>query len=218
MRLMRGRKRFGSVGACAIAAVLLTSAAAAVRGAVVVDPDAFPAGTVLNNAFPGVTLTALGDAGVLANRNVLAAVSAFSTTGSNVFADTSGSPTAWGDGAFSYLRADFAGGATSVSMDYRADDSDDNAFLRAFNSANVMVAQAATPLNSPVVGIVTLTVTAPNIAYITASWDDINRFDNGILDHLVYQPVPEPGALGAAALAAAASCLVRRSARRPRLF
>jgi hypothetical protein len=55
---------------------------------VTVDPDAFPAGTVLNNAYPGVTLTALGDPGVLTNSNVVAITSAYASTGSNIFGDT----------------------------------------------------------------------------------------------------------------------------------
>jgi hypothetical protein len=147
---------------------------------IAVEPDAFPAGTVLNNAFPGVTFTAIGDAGVLTNSNVLSLTDSHATTGTRVFGDTSGSPTAWGDGSFSYLRADFAAGATMVSLDFAADDTDSNPFLRAFNSANVMVASASVglvPLGSPV----TLSVSAPksgtslphgmmSIAATTESW------------------------------------------------
>ena len=78
--------------------VLATIVAAEAKASlIVVDADAFPAGTVLNNAFPDVTLTAIGDSGVLANDNVLSATSPDATTGSRVFADTSGSPTSWGE-------------------------------------------------------------------------------------------------------------------------
>jgi hypothetical protein len=158
-----------------------------------VEPDAFPAGTVLNNAFPGVTLRATGDSGVLSNSNVLSLTNPNATTGTRVFGDTSGSPASWGDGSFSYLRADFAATASMVLLDFAADDtSDSNPFLRAFNSANVMVASASAglvPLGQPM----TLTVSAPNIAYVTASWDDVHRVDNGILDNLRYAAVPEAG-------------------------
>jgi hypothetical protein len=160
-----------------------------------VDADAFPVNTVLNNAFPGVTLTAIGDAGVLANSNVLSRTDPNATTGTQVFADTSASSTSWGDGAFSYLRADFAAGASTVLLDFAADDTNDsNPFLRAFSSANVMVANASAgfvPQGSPV----TLGVSAPNIAYITASWDDVGRIENGILDNLRYEPLPEPDSI-----------------------
>jgi PEP-CTERM motif len=167
---------------------------------IVVDADAFPAGTVLNNAFPDVTLTAIGDSGVLANDNVLSATSSFATTGSRVFADTSGSPTAWGDGSFSYLRADFAGGTTMVLLDFASDDaSDSNPYLRAYDSSGTLLdsdSAGSVALGS----FVTLQVSAPNIAYIEASWDDVNRTDNGILDNLRYESavVPEPSTLAVA--------------------
>jgi hypothetical protein len=174
---------------------------------VVVDPDAFAAGTVLNNAFPGVTLTAVGDGGVLLNSNVLSLTDPAATTGTRVFGDTSGSPAYWGDGSFSYLEVSFASGATWVSLDFAANDSfDTSPFLRAFDAGNNVVAFAshgAVALGVPV----TLTVSAPNIAYVRASWDEVGRAHNGVLDNLNYEPVPEPSTLlalsgGLAALAA----------------
>jgi hypothetical protein len=197
-------------------AVLLFAVPRLSAALVTVEPDSFPAGTVLNNAFPGVTLTAIGDTGVLTNSNVLSLTDPQATTGTRVFGDTSGSPTAWGDGSFSYLRADFAAGASMVLLDFAADDTDSNPFLRAFNSANIMVASASAglvPLGSPV----TLSVSAPNIKYITASWDDLNHGDNGILDNLRYSPVPEPGSaalLVMGALAGTARRCLPRSANR----
>jgi hypothetical protein len=191
-----------------VAILFLMLAGSAASGALVtVDADAFPAGTVLNNAFPGVTLSALGDPGVLSNANVFSMTDAQATTGSRVFGDTSISPTLWGNGSFSYLRADFASGASLVSLDFAANDpSDNNPYLKAYNSANVLVASASAglvSLGSPV----TLTVSAPNIAYILASWDDLRRIDNGVLDNLKYDasPIPEPISLliwGACGLAA----------------
>jgi len=81
----------------------------------VVDPDAFPAGTVLNNAYTGVTLTALGDPGVLLNSDVVARASTYASTGSNVFGDNEpGNLDSWGDGSYDYLRVDFAIGATTT--------------------------------------------------------------------------------------------------------
>jgi hypothetical protein len=175
-----------------IGAVL--SVCSAVQALTIVDPDAFAAGTVLNNAFSGVTLAAYGDAGVLLNANVISATDSYAPTGSRVFADTSSSPNYWGDGSYSYLRADFASGATQVWLDFAAnDDSDNNPFLRAYDSSGTLVASATAgyvSLGSPI----TLTVSASSIAYITASWDEVNKIDNGILDNLRYESaasVPE---------------------------
>lgn len=178
---------------------------------ITIDADAFPAGTVLNNAFPGVTLTAVGDPGVLVNNDVIAETDPYATTGTQVFADTSSSPTSWGDGSFSYLRVDFAGGTTQVSLDFAADDSSDsNPYLEAFDSSNNLVDSATAglvPLGSPV----TLTVSASDIAYIEASWDQVNRSDNGILDNLRYEtPVPEPSSLSLITLAGSVLLYYRR--------
>jgi hypothetical protein len=200
----------------AIRSLFLSVLAVAVPafGVTIVDADAFPAGTILNNAFPGVTLTAIGDAGVLANSNVLSAADANATTGTLVFADTSGSPRAWGNGLYSYLRVDFAAGASSVSLDFAADDSSDsNPFIEAYDSSNNL-------LDSDTVGFVTLgspvtlTVTSPGIAYIIASWDQTNRADNGLLDNLQYQTaVPEPSTLGLLSLGGLAMLGLRRRTR-----
>lgn len=181
----------------AIAAMMITTSVAAHAAPIVIDPDAFAAGTVLNNAFAGVTLTAIGDAGVLANANVLSATDALAPTGTRVFADTSGSPNYWGDGSFSFLRADFAGGATFVSLDFAANDgSDANPFLRAFDAADNLIDSSTA--GAVTFGVpITLSVSGASIAYITASWDDTERSNNGILDNLQFEPAqaPEPGTL-----------------------
>ena len=160
--------------------LLVSSNARAVP--LVIDPDDFPNNTILNNAFKGVTLTTVG----LTNTNVLSLTNSRATTGTRVFGNTVGS--AWGDNSFEFLRADFLTGATWVSLDFAANDSNDrNPFLRAYDSNDVLVDSVTggfVPLGSPV----TLMVSAPNIAYIIASWDDLNRKDNGILDNLRFEP------------------------------
>lgn len=165
---------------------------------ITVDPDSFPAGTILNGAFSGVILTAVG--GNLENSNVLSAPSPFASTGTKVFADTDGaSPTSWGNGSFSYLRADFAVVATTILLDFVADSIDDcNPFLRAFDSSNNLLDSVSAGCLSFGQGV-TLSVSASNIAYITASWDDVDRVYNGALDNLrievVGAAIPEPGTL-----------------------
>ena len=195
-------------------AIVVLVATASVAMADIVDPDAFPSGTVLNNAYPGVTLTALGDPGVLLNSDVIAMASALASTGSNIFGDTEpGNPGSWGDGSYDYLRADFAVGALTVSLDFIANhNGDDNAVLRAFNAAGVEVdVDGPYYVPGPPGTFRTLTVSAPYIAYVQAEWDEIGRFYNGMLDHLVYTPVPEPATL---ALLAAGACLALLRRRR----
>jgi len=185
--------------AASIALISVGFLGAEAAAAVVVDPDAFPDGTVINNSFAGVTLTAMGS---VSGPNVLSLNSGLASTGVRVFGFVDDYPVAnsvlWGDGTIEELRADFAAGATSVSLDFIADDSsDENAELKAFNASDVLVASAFTPLNvSQPQGVpVTLTVSDPHIAYIRATWDGINESDNGALDNLVYTPVPEPATL-----------------------
>ena len=116
------------------------ASSSAMAAITVIDPDAFAAGTVLNNAYPGVTLTALGEPGVLSNSDVIAVASANASTGSHVFGPSGGLvSTAWGNGFYEWLRADFADGATWVSLDFIADDaSDGNAELKAYDSGGTL--------------------------------------------------------------------------------
>jgi hypothetical protein len=158
-----------------------------------VDPDAFTAGTDISNVFPNVTLSTRDGVAPGANsRAVTSETNPFATTGTRVFAYDGGNTT-WGNGIFELLRADFLGGAISVSLDFAANDfgGDQNAELFAFNAAGVQLdTDSAAFVASN--GFVTLTVSDPDISYVTAYWDEINRLENGVLDNLRYDPGREP--------------------------
>jgi hypothetical protein len=159
----------------------------------IIDPDAFPAGTDISNAFPGVTLsTRDGVAPGINARSVTSEFDASATTGTLAFAHDGGNTT-WGNGQFEFLRADFVGGATSVSLDFFANDigGDSNAQLLAFDAADMLLDSDLVAF-VPFDDFVTLTVSAPNIAYVAAYWDELVRSQNGGLDNLVYERVPEP--------------------------
>lgn len=158
----------------------------AVHAQVVVDPDAFPAGTVLNNAYPGVTLSAMGPA--VPNDEVLALVSGSASTGSLVFGNNEpGNENSWGDGGWDYLRADFAAEAIWVELDFASNDAggDNNAELIAYDSWGFEIDRDG-PYFVPGGTFLTLTVNGPGIAYIEAYWDEITRSENGVLDNLVF--------------------------------
>ena len=187
-------KMFKAATVIAVCAVVSWSTGAVEASDITVDPDAFPIGTVLNDAYPGVTLTAPGDSNVLPNSNVLALASQWVSTGSNAFGNSEPRRgDAWGNENFDYLRADFAMGALTVSLDFISNDDsgDQNAVLKAFDSLGVLVDMDITDL-VPGGEFVTLTVSAPYIARVHAEWDNINRIENGALDCLTYEPVPEP--------------------------
>lgn len=172
--------------------ILMVSISTA-RAVTVVDPDAFPAGTVLNNAYPGVTLSAWGDPGVLLNNHVIALVSPYASTGTMVFGDNEpANPDSWGDGDWDYLRADFSSGALWVSLDFICNDSvgDNNAELIAYDSSGVEIDRDG-PYFVASGAFLTLTVNGPDIAYVEAYWDNILRVENGVLDNLMFESVIE---------------------------
>lgn len=177
-------------------AILLGPVASA-KAIVILDPDQFAAGTILNNAWAGVTLTALDSpAGtVLPNANVYSVNSSYTSTGVRGFGDSEASlPDAWGDGFFDYLRADFAMGATDVYLDFIANDSggDRNAFINAYNASGILI-DSDTAAFVAAGSYVTLSVSG-DIAYIEASWDAATHLENGALDNLRYEPASVPDA------------------------
>jgi len=186
-----------NLAAIAAGICLLTSVSAT---AATVDADAFAAGTDISNAFAGVTLSTVragdGDPAtdITSTGSVFAVASGNATTGSNVFGQTAGD-SSWGNGSFEYLRVDFAAGALTVSLDFMTNESSDsNPELLAFNAGGTLVDSDF--FGGAVTGSRTLSV-AGDISYVFAYWDERTRFENGLLDNLVYETaaIPVPAAL-----------------------
>lgn len=141
-----------------------------------VEPDDFSAGSVLNNAIPGVTLS-----NPLGGTDVVAETASFGApTGSLVFSPGPGNAAGWSDGA-DELRADFDNLTSFVSIDVGSDDSSDVGFLRAYDASNNLL-QEVTSGSVATGGKETLTInrTSADIAYIVAAGlgGDVTPLDN----------------------------------------
>ena len=143
-----------------------------------VEPDNYPAGTVLTNIVPGITLTAQGSSAAITSQT-----SAYRSTGTRVFAY--GSNTMFSDEIG--LKAAFATPVSSVSLDLVADDSYDPGYMKAYNSSGVLLQDLETgPPAYPTPGFLTMTITRPtaDIAYIVAGGQagQIIYFDNLVVN------------------------------------
>jgi hypothetical protein len=199
-------KSFGRVSAVLLVLVLGVGGRVASAQFIVVEPDAFPAGTDISHAYPGVTLSAAtgADPRVFSFTPTLASAS----TLSRVFGHLAPFEEQWGDGAINDLRADLAVPGISVQVDIIANDSIDVGTLKAFNSSNVLLDSKTSP--SIALGrVATLTITRPSadIAYIIATGTDLETVN---LDNLRFN-VPEPTAAALAALILPATLRRRRT-------
>jgi len=171
-------------------------------GLITADPDSFANGSVLNSAFPGLTLSAAGgfsgtDGNVYARAN-----SSHSSTSPNVFGNTwTFGNTEWGEdnppgSNQPELRIDFALPASSVSIDAIGDAFNSKGRLEAYDAANNLLDSFETGfIGEGVVG--TMTVTAPwTIAYVLAG-SPSGTVQPVHLDNLSANVVPEPSTLAA---------------------
>jgi len=194
----------------AVCAVVLLSAAFAVAGPTVsVDADAFAPGTILNDAFGGITLT-----DVQGDSNVWSAQSGAATTGTHVFGDASDDHD-WDAGEF---RVDFVDGpALWVSIDAIADGPDDYGRLEAYAAdGSLLASHTTTRLDSggadgPPYETMLVSPGVP-IAYILAGAGSLTD-DDVELDNLLYEPyatIPIPSALVLGSIGACLLCRLRR--------
>ncbi len=149
-------------------------------GLVAAEPDTFAAESVIDTAFPGVTLSENVGSG-----NIFAAAAGYGApTGANVFAP--GATAANGfRGGDAELRADFAIPQTFVLIDVGSDDASDLAWLRAYDSSGTLLEEVISG-SVAAGGSETLSISRPtaDIAYVIAAGlgGDITPLDN-----LVYQ-------------------------------
>lgn len=181
---------------CTMVSVILvsTSVATAIFTA---DPDSFSDGTDISTAFPGLTLSAVGGGWDKPSGSILAQDPTIETEPFN----PSTGELAFGtdDGMYPHLfrenriqlRADFAGPASFVSLDFigNDDDGDDVGVLKAYDSGGGLLTWDSTdPLDTS--EFETLSLSAVGIDYILAygSGNETVGIDN-------LQWIPAPGAI-----------------------
>jgi hypothetical protein len=161
-----------------------TSLGVAQAGAAVIDFESFPVGPFASYTEAGVTFSAFGGGGL---------ITTFTTPNGTLGLLDINSPRL-------LLRADIAGGATSVSVDQGDFNGDaDLLNLWVYNSSDVLLGTASALIDASFTGMVTLSVSAPGIAYAVfgATAPAING-NSVAADNFTWEPetaVPEPTTL-----------------------
>jgi hypothetical protein len=111
------------------------------------------------------------------------------------------------------VRADIAGGAGTVSVDLGDLNQDpDRLFLEAFNAAGTRVGYAEELIDPSFIGMRTLSLSAPDIAYVVFGGRPPSGGGSTVFsDNFTYEVVPEPAALVPVVVAAAGLALRRRT-------
>jgi hypothetical protein len=171
--------------------------------AVVVEPDAYPAGTDISNAFPGVTLSTvdsdLGDPRVFA---LQPPEPYWASTGELVFGHAGDYGVHWVMDTipgFRYgaLRADFSPAAVSFSVDIIGNDASDYGQLNAYDATgNLLLSLQTEDLSAGAVETLSASGVG-DISYVIAGG---LLTDTVCLDNIVFIPEPGTALLGALAL------------------
>jgi hypothetical protein len=172
-----------------------------------IDPSGYPPGTEISNGWaPAVTLSTLG----ALLPNVYAVMSPISQTVVFGYDNGFGPTTGWG--FVGALRADFAGGATEVSLYYGAMGFSGSIVLSAFDAGLGLL--GTDMVSGFIDGQGFLTVSYPNIAFVQGAY--IGGGEGSDFLRLSYTPVPEPSTLALFALGGGALLWARRPRRQPR--
>ena len=155
-----------------------------------IDADAYADGADISTAFPGVTLSSVGDYTGL-NSLVYAWADALASTPEKVFANNLSYQRQWHAGITDRfaLRADFAYCADSVAIDIIGDDQGDVGVLYAYDAADTLLGTVTSPqLGYGQVFTAVIDRASFDIKYIIAG----GSADNTVhLDNLAAN-VPEP--------------------------
>ena len=189
-------KSFGSV----ILLCLVSSAASAD----IITFETAPLGPSSSFVLGGVTFSAVGGSGAI--------IRATNPNGTQGIIDNNATRLE--------LRADFSSLQNFVSVDLGDFNADpDLLVLRAFNSANVLLGLSSIPIDGSFTGMLTLSVTVPNIAYVTfgseaPSLGGSSVYADNLTFNTAVNTAPEPGSLALVATGMTAFGLVRRRRRR----
>lgn len=158
---------------------------------ITVDPDAYPVGAEISEAFAGVTLAALDSGSAngsgVTTPQVFSRFSVHASTGNRVFGNASYSELWFSDSA--ELRVDFARPTSFVSLDLIADDAFDPSVLRAFSASGVLLAETAVSgtAGAGVAEPATIARFSADIAYLIAANPSDMHGQQFLIDRLVYE-------------------------------
>jgi hypothetical protein len=193
---MKVMKKLVTICAGAALVFVFTQASTAV---VTVEPDTFPVGTNISNAFPGVTLSSVG-AGFDGDYDPLIfSVDPTSwpepynaSAGRLVFGTNDPTfPHLFGGYGGAQLRIDFSPYANLVYLDAIGNDNSDFAKLQAFDPSNNLIDDYFTG-QLTTSNFETMMVLGSSISHVIASGVSGNSVG---FDNLRYEPIPAPGAI-----------------------
>jgi hypothetical protein len=180
-----------TVGVLVLLYVMMMGVTRSARAEVIVDPDAFTPRQDISNAYPGVTLSAVGDFSGHDGK-VYSQPNSNASTGSWSFGNSWGlTPSQWGSGwNEACFRADFDIPASWVAIDAISNDSRDYAQLLAYDDSDVLLGSYQTArLGTNQIDTMWVSSPGGDISYILAG--GING-DTLWLDNMRYTLVPEP--------------------------
>ena len=164
----------------AVAACLgLTGVAQAAPTVTVIDFESFPGGDPISYTVSGATFTGTGGGALWTGLGPNGTLGLLA-----------------GSGLLEELRADIAGGAISVSVDIGDYDADsDRLFLEIFDSGGTSLGYTDLVIAPEFVGMETLSLSAPNIAYAIFGARDAVSGSSVYSDNFTYERIPAPGAI-----------------------
>ncbi len=161
-------------------AVVSVGLAGVAQATITIDFEAFPTGPFTSYTESGVTFTASGGGTLL--------VTAVGPNGTKGLLDSKY--------PMKELRADIGPGATFVSVDLGDFGSDsDRLFLEVFNAGNMSLGYTDLVIPPEFVGMKTLSLSAPNIAYVIFGAREAVDGSSVYADNFTFNPIPAPGAI-----------------------